>query len=244
MTTATDAPPPRLGRVLTVSGVYRPQSDSLLLAGALRREGVQPGTEVLDIGTGSGALAVYAARLGARVTAVDIGRRAVLTARLNALLARQRITVFRGDLTRSLPAGRYDLVISNPPYVPAPQRVPPRRGAARAWDAGHDGRVFVDHVCDAAPGVLRRNGVLLMVHSGLCDPDRTLLRLTRAGLNPDVVDRLRLPFGPVLRERLPWLRSRGLVGPCANPEQRTGDPAEGMTEELTEELVVVRAERC
>ncbi|MFG2794239.1 50S ribosomal protein L11 methyltransferase, partial [Streptomyces sp. NPDC048419] len=78
---------------LTLPGVYAPQWDTGLLARALHREGVGSRTEVLDLGTGSGALAVQAARLGAQVTAVDISRRAVLTARLNALLAGQRVRV-------------------------------------------------------------------------------------------------------------------------------------------------------
>ncbi|MEV0038002.1 HemK2/MTQ2 family protein methyltransferase [Streptomyces sp. NPDC050804] len=216
-----------LGKVLTLPGVYAPQSDSLLLACAVRREGVRPGMELLDVGTGSGALAVYAARMGARVTAVDIGRRAVLTTRLNALLAHQHVTVRRSDLAASLPGRSFDVVISNPPYVPAPGRLPPCGGAARAWDAGQDGRALVDRICDTAPGLLRSRGVLLMVHSRLCDPAQTLLRLFGAGLRATVSDRTYVPFGPVIRGRLAWLRQRGLLGPYENEE----------------ELVVIRAEK-
>ena len=207
-------------------GVYRPQADTGLLRRALLREGITSGTEVLDLGTGSGALAVAAARLGARVTAVDISWRAVAAARCNALLNRQTVRVFHGDLASAVPGRRYDLVMSNPPYVPAPGRAEPR-GAARAWDAGTDGRMVVDRVCDAAPAVLRPMGTLLMVHSHLCGTDDTLARLTRAGLRAEVVDRTRVPFGPVLRSRLGWLRERGRLA---------GDAT-------TEELVVIRAER-
>ena len=204
-------------------GVYRPQADTGLLRRALLREGITNGTEVLDLGTGSGALAVAAARLGARVTAVDISWRAVAAARCNALLNRQTVRVFHGDLASAVPGRRYDLVMSNPPYVPAPGRAEPR-GAARAWDAGTDGRMVVDRVCDAAPAVLRPMGTLLMVHSHLCGIDDTLTRLHGAGLRAEVTDRARLPFGRVLRSRLTWLRERGL----------TADNA-------TEELVVIRA---
>ncbi|MEV0844358.1 HemK2/MTQ2 family protein methyltransferase [Streptomyces sp. NPDC049954] len=217
------------GRLLRLPGVYAPQSDTRLLLLALERE-LPPGArprDLLDIGTGSGVLAVHAARLGARVTAVDIAWRAVLSARANALLSGQRLTVRRHDAVAALTARSYDLLISNPPYVPAPTPGPPTKGAARAWDAGHDGRAVLDHLCALAPAALRSGGVLLLVHSALCGTDTTVRRLTEAGLRTSVSDRARIPFGPVVRSRLGWLRSAGLLGP----------------DEDREEVVVIRAER-
>ncbi|MEV7030371.1 HemK2/MTQ2 family protein methyltransferase [Streptomyces sp. NPDC093272] len=216
---------PRPLRCWAPSGVYAPQTDTRLLRRALRRERITGETDVLDLGTGSGMLAMEAARLGGRVTAVDISWRAVAVTWINALLNGERLRVRHGDLTTALPGGRrFDLVIANPPYVPAPGGVP-SRGAARAWDAGADGRVLIDRICDAAPRVLRPTGTLLIVHSHLCGTGTTLARLTAAGLHARVVDRARLPFGQVLRSRLDWLRARGLTH-----------------DGTTEELVVIRAE--
>ncbi|QWA26077.1 methyltransferase [Streptomyces sp. JCM17656] len=197
-----------------------------MLARALGREDVGSATEVLDLGTGSGALAIQAARLGARVTAVDISRLAVLTARINALLARRRVRVRRGDLADAVPGRSYDLVVSNPPYVPSPAARLPLRGRSRAWEAGRDGRALVDRICTAAPSVLRPGGVLLIVHSGLCDSRTTLQRLSDAGLRACVTERATVPYGPVLRSRQRWLVQEGLA-----------DHAE-----TREELVVIRAE--
>ncbi|MGX1548106.1 HemK2/MTQ2 family protein methyltransferase [Streptomyces adustus] len=205
-------------------GVYAPQADTLILRQAMRREGIMSGTDVLDLGTGSGVLAVDAALRGARVTAVDISWRAVATAWFNALLNCGTVRVRHGDLTAAVAGRRFDLVVSNPPYVPTPGGGAPR-GAARAWDAGANGRLLIDRICDASPAVLRPKGRLLIVHSHLCGIDDTLMRLKRAGLDAEIVDRARLPFGRVLRSRLAWLREQGLTA-----------------DETTEELVVIRAE--
>lgn len=221
------APQADLGTVWTLPGVYVPQADTHLLARTMRHEGICPGMEVLDLCTGSGALALHAARMGARVTAVDIGRRAVLTTRMNAALAGLRVAVHRGDLAAPLSGRRFDVVVSNPPYVPGPAAEPARRGRSRAWDAGHRGRALLDRICDAAPGLLLPHGVLLLVHSALCDPLITVNRLDRAGLKTSVGERERVAFGPVMRSRAGWLRTQGLTGP----------------DDDVEELVVVRAER-
>jgi release factor glutamine methyltransferase len=218
---------PWAGRVLCLPGVYRPQADTLLLASAMRREGIGAGMEVLDLCTGSGALALHAARLGARVTAVDISRRAVASVRLNAALTRLPVAVRRGDLLSVLPGRSFDAVISNPPYVPAPSVSVPERGAGRAWDAGLDGRVVLDRICDGAFAALRPGGLLLMVQSGLSCPEKTVSLLSGAGLSASVVDRVTIPLGPVTRGRAAWLRSQGLLP--AQPDR--------------EELVVIRARK-
>lgn len=215
--------PPRL---LTPPGVYAPQSETQILVRALCGENIGPTTGVLDLGTGSGALAVQAARMGDCVTAIDISWRAVWAARLNARPSRHHVTVRRGDLTSGLQGRSYDIIVSNPPYVPCPSVSLPRRGKARSWDAGPDGRALVDRICDAAPAALRPSGVLLLVQSACPAPRPRSSGSPATGLHPAVVDRARIPFGPVLRSRTAWLRRRGLVG-----------------EESWEELVVIRAEK-
>ncbi|MFJ8826610.1 HemK2/MTQ2 family protein methyltransferase [Streptomyces sp. NPDC102467] len=221
------APAAKRPRLLAPRGVYAPQHDTELLTRALRRESITGRTRVLDLGTGSGALAVAAAQLGAHVTAVDISWRAVWTARLNARLNSASVTVRHGDLGLMPGPGAFDLVVSNPPYVPSPAALLPSRGAARAWEGGGDGRSVVDRVCAAAHRALRPGGSLLMVHSELCGLAESLDRLAGLGMKAAVIDRARVPFGPVLRERRDWLCAQGLLDGAATAE----------------ELVVIRAER-
>lgn len=188
--------------LLTLPGVFAPISDSWLLAEAVEREPLGPGTAVLDLCTGSGVLAVAAARSGARVTAVDVSRRALASAKLNAWRHGVEVRVRRGDLFGPVGGEQFDLVVSNPPYVPSPAPAVPRRGAARAWAAGPDGRVVLDELCDRVPAHLRPGGAVLLVHSSLIGADATLDRLRRAGLaEAAVVRRRRGPLGPLMREQ-------------------------------------------
>lgn len=201
--------------LLRAPGVYPPQQDTWLLADLLRP--LSPGARVLDLCTGTGALALTAARAGAQATAVDISVRAVATARTNAALHRLPLRALRGDLTAPVAGEQFDLVVSNPPYVPAETDALPGHGRLRAFDGGRTGRLLLDRVLDEAPGVLAPGGRLLVVHSGLCGIDASLDRLRAIGLTADVADECHHPFGPELIRRAALLESRGMI----KPGQRT-----------------------
>jgi len=207
--------------------VYRPQGDTWFLADALEGEALTSSTSVLDLCTGSGALAVAAARYGAgHVTAVDISHRAVVATWINTRCRGLDVRVLRGDLLEPVAGERFDVILSNPPYVPAADDRLPRGGAARCWDAGVDGRAVLDRICAEAPAHLNPGGVMLLVFSALCDEQETVARLQGAGLSAEVAGRAVEPFGPVMTARAQLLEDRGLI----SPGQRS------------EELVVVRAE--
>lgn len=102
--------------------VYPPGSDSVLLAEAVP---ARDGERVLDLCTGSGIQALAVAARAAAVVAVDIGARAAALARRNAALnGAANVEVRQGDLFAPVRDERFDLVLANPPFVPAPQRGP------------------------------------------------------------------------------------------------------------------------
>lgn len=192
--------------------VYPPQGDTWLLAGTLRAEILQGKTRVLDLCTGSGALAVAAARFGAsEVTAVDVSHRAVLATWLNTRCRGLNVRVRVGDLLSSVSGERFDVILSNPPYLPAAGDQLPARGAARCWDAGVDGRAVLDRICVEAPPMLAPGGVLLLVFSTVCGEDSILQLLRANGLDAAVVARTSQPFGPVMNARAQMLEARGFI---------------------------------
>jgi release factor glutamine methyltransferase len=206
-------------RLVTLPGVFRPISDTWQLADALDNEALGPDARVLDLCSGSGALAVRAALGGAReVAAVDISRRAVATIRLNAALNGVRVRALRGDLLTAVGGERFDAIVSNPPYVPAPSDELPERGRGRAWDAGRDGRALLDRICAQAPGHLRPGGVLLVVHSSLLGYERTAELLCDGGLHVDLAAQERGPLGPLMNGRRAYLRAQGMLAPGQDEE--------------------------
>jgi release factor glutamine methyltransferase len=199
-------------RLLLLPGVHAPLSDTRLLAEAMIDHGVA-GRDVADLCCGSGALAIAASRAGARsVDAVDVSLRATFATALNARLHRCDVRVHRGDLFGALGDRRFDLIVCNPPYVPAATDALPRHRSTTPLDGGRDGRALVDRVCSESAGHLRPGGAVLVVHSSVCDPGATLDMLAAYGLEPAEVRRVPGALGPVMRGRRPMLRARGLLG--------------------------------
>jgi release factor glutamine methyltransferase len=204
--------------LLRPPGVYRVDSDTALLTDVLRDQ-VRNRT-VLDVGTGTGALAMAAVRAGAAaVTAVDLSRRSAAAAWLNARLHRAPVTVRRGDLFEPVRGRRFDVVLANPPYVPAAQADPARHRIARCWDAGHDGRLLLDRITAGLPDVLVPGGRALIVHSAVCGEQASLDAMAAVGLEAAVVARAVIPFGPVMRARAALLEHRGLIPPGQTEEE-------------------------
>ncbi len=125
---------------------------------------------VLDIGTGSGCIAIAAAHAmpQARVDATDVSRGALALARRNVRRHRlgRRVQLRRADVYAGLPARRYDIVVSNPPYVPAAElrrlprehRAEPRLGLA----AGSEGLSVIARILAGARDRLTPGGILVV----------------------------------------------------------------------------------
>lgn len=212
-------------RLLRVPGVYRPGSDSRLLAAEVAIR-VRPTDRVLDVFSGSGVQAITAAMAGAReVWAIDVARRASLSIALNARLNGVRVRASRGDLFEPVRGERFDLIVANPPFVPSGRGDGPVRGAARAWEAGFDGRLFLDPFLHGLPNHIAAGGRVLLVQSSTSDVPLTVAALTSAGLDAEVLRARREPLGPITSRRADALEGRGLLG----EQQRT------------EEMVVIGA---
>jgi release factor glutamine methyltransferase len=201
-------------------GVYRAEHDTRLVAEIVHRGGFAAGRDVLDVCTGTGALAVLAHRAGARsVTAIDLSRRSVTAAWINGRLHGVPLTVHRGDLFAPVADRRFGLVVANPPYVPAATAVLPRHTVGRCWDAGLDGRAVLDRICTGVADVLAPDGTALIVHSAFSGVTATLDALRRGGLAGSVLATATIPFGPVLRRRAGLLAARGLIRPGQTVEE-------------------------
>jgi release factor glutamine methyltransferase len=152
----------------TTSAALIPRHDTEVLVGEALKA-VPEARRVLDIGSGSGCVAIALARSlpGATVVSVDISPEALELARGNAALNSVSVDFRLGSLFEPVRGERFDLVVSNPPYIPAAdieylqpevRDYEPRS----ALDGGADGLDFYRSIIPAAPEHLIPGGWLLL----------------------------------------------------------------------------------
>ena len=124
--------------------------------------------KILDLCTGSGAIAVSLAKYieGSQITATDISRKALSIAKLNAVNnnVEDKITFVSSDLFQNIPEEKYDIIVSNPPYIKRNviQKLDKevRKEPIIALDGGDDGLKFYKKIIDNAYEYLKYKGYL------------------------------------------------------------------------------------
>ena len=146
--------------------IPRPETEVVVERCLAGLAGVERPT-VLDVGTGSGAIALAIAdeRRDAHVTAIDASEGALALAAENArrTALEDRVTLVLRDVADGLPPGPFDIVVSNPPYV-LPEEIASLEPEVRDWEPRQAlvGRGLTEAVARAAPAVLRPGGRLVL----------------------------------------------------------------------------------
>lgn len=151
------------------------------LASMLDSKTVNRNFSVLDMGTGSGVCAIFAAKYAARVVAVDINPAAVRCAGINALLnhVEDKVDVRYGDLFSSVRGEKFDLILFNPPFL----RGAPRDDRDRAWRSSDVAERFAAGLRDG----LKPQGSALVLLSTFGDARHFLEQFHDAGLGISVL---------------------------------------------------------
>jgi release factor glutamine methyltransferase len=193
--------------------IPRPDTETLVELGRdILRDLDKEQPRVLDVGTGSGALALALKKECPRVQvlAVDVSQDALTVARANAERLGLDVTFAVSDLMTALPsAGPFDLIVSNPPYIPSAEIAglsPEVRSEPRlALDGGDDGLALVRKLVAQAAPVLFPGGVLAMeIGAGQAGDAAALLTqagYVDVGTRKDLAGIERVVFGRRARER-------------------------------------------
>ncbi|MGA8892342.1 MAG: peptide chain release factor N(5)-glutamine methyltransferase [Anaeromyxobacteraceae bacterium] len=174
-------------RVTPATLVPRPETE-LVAEAAIAL--LPPGGALLDLCTGTGCIALSAAlaRPDARVVATELSPEALAVARQNGAALGAKVEWLLGDLDAPVAPGEiFDVIVSNPPYVPSREidglSREVRREPRLALDGGEDGLKVLRRIVGCAPSRLRREGLLVVeMHESHAGPLPALCAV--AGLSP------------------------------------------------------------
>jgi HemK-related putative methylase len=187
-------------RIQEGSAAFCPSRVSMLLAKTLRP---MRGEKILDIGTGSGFVAIVASQLGAAsVVATDISTAVLRCAARNAKLNGTSNIDFRvGSCYAPVRGMRFNTIICNPPQIPCPEPFD-----KAVWD-GRDGRLVINEVIDGASEFLENAGRLLLPVLSVNNLNAVKRRLEEEGLMLQSMAEDIQPFGPRMLPLLGYIKT-------------------------------------
>ena len=168
----------------TDDNVYIPAEDSYLLADNLE---IKPGQSVLEIGTGSGIVAMYASRLTDRITVTDINFDACMLAEKNFKENNiENIEILFGNLFEVVENRKFDVILFNTPYLPTEDDEVLEDTINYAFDGGLNGRKVIDLFLNEVGNHLNDGGIVQMIQSSLSGNEETLEKFDQLGFIAEI----------------------------------------------------------
>lgn len=179
--------------------IPRPETEELVYGVLKRMKAKFPAgdsLELLDVGTGSGAIAVSLKleRPALKVTATDISAAALAVAEENANRLGAEVEFLQGDLLAPVIGRKFDVVVSNPPYIPLPDKewmseVVTEHEPHQALFAGQDGLDLYKRLMETLPSVLKPKALVgFEIGAGQGQAVAALLKQTFADAAVEVVN--------------------------------------------------------
>jgi release factor glutamine methyltransferase len=184
--------------------VYAPAEDTFLLLDSVEPL-VSDRDVVLEIGVGSGIIALALAKHAKKVVGIDISKEAVKCTKNNAKNnhLETKIEVILGDLFNPLKTeAKFDLILFNPPYLPSEEtdgkilmKKPELKTVSKMWNGlGRRGRKIIDRFLNELKIRLQKDGQALLVQSSINDLEKTLSLTEKMGLKCQILAKKKLFF--------------------------------------------------
>jgi len=174
--------------------VYEPAEDTFLLAENLK---VKEGDIALDIGTGTGIIALLMAKKAEYVLGVDVNPIAIELAKENAKINGIKNVEFRvSDLFENV-EGKFDIITFNLPYLPGrPEEL--KEPIDLALIGGKRGREVLDKFIDQVIDYLKPNGIIQIVQSSITGVEDTIEKFTKLGFKVEITAKERYFFEEIV----------------------------------------------
>jgi release factor glutamine methyltransferase len=180
----------------TSENVYEPSDDSYLLAENLI---IEKNDEVLEIGTGTGIIAISASTLAKSVIATDINYDALKLAEKNIKSNKiKNIELYYGNLFKPVENKKFNLILFNPPYLPTNKEDVLENNLNYAFDGGIDGMKIISPFLNQAKSHLKNKGKIQMIQSSLSNIKKTIHILKSQGFQTEITAKEKFFFEEIV----------------------------------------------